>query len=215
MGLEVASFIADLNASWPLATDERREGDDHLRLLKACLQAQFPNLGNSVAVTPTAAELNFVDGVTSAVQTQLDNGVQIEVGMQFVCRDDALPSNGFWSLVTSYSEAVPLVQNSLGLGGGGTWNHATGLSNGSTGQALGAHDHTFSDTVVTGPVSALAFSNPGAGSAVAGAHTHTVTVSGTTGSANLAHGHTGSTISSTSAWRPVHFNAVILQFDGP
>lgn len=72
MGLESASFIADLNPAWPLPTDQVLEGDDHLINLKLCLQAQFPNLGNAVAVNPTAAELNFVVGVTSALQPQLD-----------------------------------------------------------------------------------------------------------------------------------------------
>jgi len=69
VGLETASFIADLNAAWPLATDERRQGDNHLRLLKACLQAQFPNLGTAAAVLPTETELNYLQGVTSNVQT--------------------------------------------------------------------------------------------------------------------------------------------------
>ena len=72
MGLESVTFIADLNTAWPLATDPVRQGDDHLRLLKTVLQANFPNLGNSVTVNPTAAELNYVVGVTSAIQTQLN-----------------------------------------------------------------------------------------------------------------------------------------------
>lgn len=72
MGIESVSFIEDLNAAWPLSNDPREEGDNHLRLLKTVLQANFPNLGNSVAVNPTAAELNHVVGVTSAIQTQLN-----------------------------------------------------------------------------------------------------------------------------------------------
>ena len=71
MALEAATFISQLVATNPIAGDPKSEGDDHLRLIKAALQAQFPNLG-AVAATPTAAELNFVDGVTSAIQTQLD-----------------------------------------------------------------------------------------------------------------------------------------------
>jgi microcystin-dependent protein len=72
MGLESVTYIADLNTAWPLATDPLRQGDDHLRLLKSVLQANFPNLGNSVAVNPTAVELNHMVGATSAVQTQLN-----------------------------------------------------------------------------------------------------------------------------------------------
>lgn len=43
MGLETASFISGLSASWPTTTDRKSQGDDHLRLLKSVLQANFPN----------------------------------------------------------------------------------------------------------------------------------------------------------------------------
>lgn len=72
MGTEVATYISQLQPSWPVGgVDQYSTADDHLRTLKTVLQTQFPNLG-AVAVTPTAAQLNFVAGVTSAIQTQLD-----------------------------------------------------------------------------------------------------------------------------------------------
>jgi hypothetical protein len=71
MGLESATFISQLVATNPLGADDRSTADDHLRLLKSVLQSQFPNLGAS-AVNPTAAQLNHVVGVTSAIQTQLN-----------------------------------------------------------------------------------------------------------------------------------------------
>ncbi|QDY70129.1 hypothetical protein [Qingshengfaniella alkalisoli] len=37
MGLEVGNTIADLNANWPLGSDPKAQGDDHLRLIKAVL----------------------------------------------------------------------------------------------------------------------------------------------------------------------------------
>lgn len=43
MGLEVATFVAGLTATNPLAADKKNQGDDHLRLIKAVLQATFPN----------------------------------------------------------------------------------------------------------------------------------------------------------------------------
>jgi hypothetical protein len=43
MGLENPTYIEDLNATWPLGTDPRSEGDDHIRNIKAALQASFPN----------------------------------------------------------------------------------------------------------------------------------------------------------------------------
>ena len=72
MGLETASFISELVATNPVgAVDDYATADDHLRLIKAVLQGQFPNL-TAGAVNPTQAELNFLVGVTSLLQTQLD-----------------------------------------------------------------------------------------------------------------------------------------------
>jgi len=57
MTVESASYINQLNASYPTASDNISEGDDHLRLIKSVLKTQFPNLGNTV-VQPTAAQMN-------------------------------------------------------------------------------------------------------------------------------------------------------------
>lgn len=70
MALESGTYISDLNAINPANTDGVTQADDHLRLLKSTVKATFPNV--SGAVTPTHTELNYVDGVTSAIQTQLD-----------------------------------------------------------------------------------------------------------------------------------------------
>lgn len=70
MGLESGTYISDLNESNPAATDVKSQGDDHIRLVKKTIKNTFPNV--SGAVTPTHTELNYVDGVTSAIQTQLD-----------------------------------------------------------------------------------------------------------------------------------------------
>lgn len=43
MGLETATFISSLVGTNPIATDKKRQGDDHLRLIKDVLQATFPN----------------------------------------------------------------------------------------------------------------------------------------------------------------------------
>ncbi len=59
MPVETASYISQLVPTYPAGTDSKAQGDDHIKLIKAVLQAQFPNLG-AAAVTPTAAELNGV-----------------------------------------------------------------------------------------------------------------------------------------------------------
>lgn len=70
MALETGTYISDLVSSNPAGTDTLDKADDHLRLIKSTVQATFPNITG--AVTPTHTELNYVDGVTSAIQTQLD-----------------------------------------------------------------------------------------------------------------------------------------------
>lgn len=71
MGIETASYIVELVPDNPSGVDDFATADNHLRLIKLVLQTQFPNFGPA-AITPTEEELNFVDGVTSAIQAQLD-----------------------------------------------------------------------------------------------------------------------------------------------
>jgi len=70
MGVETATYIDDLDANLPAAGDNFSQGDDHLRLIKSTIKATFPNLTGAIA--PTHTELNFVDGVTSNIQTQFN-----------------------------------------------------------------------------------------------------------------------------------------------
>jgi hypothetical protein len=69
-GLETGVYISDLVATNPTSSDLASTADDHLRLIKSTVKTTFPNV--SGAVTPTHTELNYVDGVTSAIQTQID-----------------------------------------------------------------------------------------------------------------------------------------------
>ncbi len=70
MALETGTYISDLVSTNPVSGDPKSQGDDHLRLLKSTIKTTFPNVTG--AVTPTHTELNYVDGVTSDLQTQLD-----------------------------------------------------------------------------------------------------------------------------------------------
>lgn len=71
MGLEIANFISQLDPANPDPTDLVSQGDDHIRMVKEVLQNNFPNL-SAAAITPTTDEFNYLDGVTSSIQTQLD-----------------------------------------------------------------------------------------------------------------------------------------------
>ena len=63
-------YIDDLVATNPAAGDNVSEGDDHIRGIKNVLKTTFPSIDG--AITATDTELNYVDGVTSNVQTQLN-----------------------------------------------------------------------------------------------------------------------------------------------
>ena len=71
MGLETATYISQLVATNLLATDPISQGDDHLRLIKSVLQAQFSGLSGTTAVTADGAEMNLLDGCT-ATTTELN-----------------------------------------------------------------------------------------------------------------------------------------------
>lgn len=47
MGLETGSFVADLVLSNPVAGDGAGQGDDHIRLIKTCVQSTFPGMGGA------------------------------------------------------------------------------------------------------------------------------------------------------------------------
>jgi hypothetical protein len=68
MTVETALYPPSLNTAWPLAPDLIAEGDDHIRLTKLVLKTTLPNITG--AVTASHTELNYVTGVTSAIQTQ-------------------------------------------------------------------------------------------------------------------------------------------------
>ena len=59
MPVESASFISELNPSYPTGAETKAEGDNHIRMFKAAVQGSFTSLG-AAAVTKTAAELNSV-----------------------------------------------------------------------------------------------------------------------------------------------------------
>ena len=70
MALESGTYISDLVSTNPVEADNVSTTNDHLWLLKSTIKTTFPNVTG--AVNPTQAQLNFVVGVTSLIQTQMD-----------------------------------------------------------------------------------------------------------------------------------------------
>jgi hypothetical protein len=55
MAVESATTLAGLNPAWPLGTDLKSEGDDHIRLIKSLLKSTFPN----EVVPPSGIDISF------------------------------------------------------------------------------------------------------------------------------------------------------------
>ena len=71
MTIETARYPNHLNETLPPQSDIVREGAGHLRLLKTVVKTTFPNLGGAWHATQT--EANYIVGVTSPIQAQLDS----------------------------------------------------------------------------------------------------------------------------------------------
>lgn len=75
MGLEVSSNIAGLVTTNPAMTDPVYDGPRHFWLIKSVLKNIFPGVGGqgfAIPITATEAELNYLTGTTSNIQSQLN-----------------------------------------------------------------------------------------------------------------------------------------------
>ena len=61
-----ATYVRQLNPAYPAASDNISEGDDHIRLVKTVLQAQFPNLATT-AVSQSSTQMNKLGFETGTV----------------------------------------------------------------------------------------------------------------------------------------------------
>ncbi len=136
-------YIDALDSANPVgATDFVSTADDHLRGLKNVLKKTFPNLNAEVSANPaelnkldgftgTLAELNFLVGVTSLIQTQLDNLASLKADLAAPSFTGTVNSAGLMVLADALTVALTatisgnLILNagynedsvSLGLGG--------------------------------------------------------------------------------------------------
>ena len=155
MGLETGSTISSFITSNPTSSDPVNQGDDHLRLIKSVLQAQFPGtggLGYATAITATEAELNYVHGVTSNIQTQINNILPSGTRMPFA----QITAPTGWTQDTTdiaTNRMLRVINTTTGVPGssigGGTDspilnNTVPSHTHTFTGSALAAHTHTDS-----------------------------------------------------------------------
>ena len=70
MAVDPAIYIGTLDANLPLGSEAASELDNNFRHIKGVLKTNLPNITGVMSASHT--ELNYVAGVTSAIQTQID-----------------------------------------------------------------------------------------------------------------------------------------------
>lgn len=102
MTIEAASFLDGLNIAYPEGNTLRRDGDNHLRLLKAVLKATFPGL--TAAVYLDKAREDVASAATCAIGAATSNNVRI-TGTTTITSFGTI-AEGVWRYVTLGSALV-------------------------------------------------------------------------------------------------------------
>lgn len=84
MPLESATYITDLNESYPAITDDTGQGDDHLRLIKLALKTTLPNFNAALASTPAE-----IDAVAHTGSLEAEAGSSVAPSINFGKASDA------------------------------------------------------------------------------------------------------------------------------
>jgi hypothetical protein len=217
MGLETTTTISGLQSSNPAVGDLVATADDHIRLLKAVLKNVFPGSagqGFATPITATEAELNYVKGVTSSIQTQLNNlKAVIPSGTRLLFSQAAAPVG--WTQDVSDTADNRMLRVVKTAGGGTGGSHSPILMNVvpahthpfTTGGVSADHTHGFVDSTPTFNASARV---DGASSGYLDAPTN---VNKNTAGMSADHTHSGDTNNNTGAsnWTPRYNNIIICQ----
>lgn len=126
MGLETGTYISDLVVTNPLGSDNKSQGDDHIRLIKQVIKNTFPN----------------IDGPVTLTQTQINNLLNAG-NEEFVENGQFIPSG----VIVMWSGTVTNIPSGWSLcdGTGGTPNLGDRFIAGATvdaGGTLGGIDST-------------------------------------------------------------------------
>ena len=142
MGLETGSTISSFITSNPTSSDPVNQGDDHLRLIKSVLKAQFPGAAGSgfaTAITATEAEINALHGLTN---------FYFASGTRMPFAQAAAPTGWTQDITDNANNRMLRVVSSAGNGVGGSdspiVNSTTMVAHTHTftGSALAAHTHS-------------------------------------------------------------------------
>lgn len=134
MSLETGTTISQLDSSNPTISDPVSQGDDHLKLIKAVLKAQFPGSGGAGFNTPILA--------TEAQLNQLASAGSIFPSGTKMPFYQASPPTG-WSVTAIQNDSMMRVVSAAGTGG------TSGVGAGHSpvqNDIVASHTHTFYGT---------------------------------------------------------------------
>lgn len=121
MGLESATIISDLDAANPVSGDSLGQADDHIRLIKTCLQTTFPNV--NAAMNASDEELNRSVGLTEDLTTLLEKAApkgSILMWPTGTAPTQWLICDGSAISRTTYADLFAVISDDYGNGDGST-----------------------------------------------------------------------------------------------
>lgn len=161
------ALISDLNATYPTGTDFRKDGDNHIRGLKAAVKGTFPNV--NAAITASDEDINALAGIAADPVNTLNAGGLLPTGV--ICMWGGLIANipAGWSLCDGTAGTPDLRDrfilatglDDMGAGGGsshvvtssasGAHTHGSGATQGTalTEAQLPSHGHPFAHCTTT------------------------------------------------------------------
>lgn len=89
MAVENATYIAQLDETFPGSGESKAQGDDHLRLIKRVLKQTFPNLTGAVTLSQTAINAlggggtSFLDVLKAKFGNNAGTAVQLQSDLDF------------------------------------------------------------------------------------------------------------------------------------
>jgi hypothetical protein len=142
MSVETATYINTLDSTLPLATDQKSEGDNHLRVIKGAVKTTFPNVAGAVNASHT--ELNQLTGSTNltALAALATNGMLVKTAANALATRTLTAgagvtiTNGDGISANPVIAMTPTVGTGDMLGPGSAVDHSLAVFNGTTGKVL-------------------------------------------------------------------------------